>query len=384
MTRITKIALILLLLAIAATGIFFYLTRPSDEPAASTSDSKFQFFPGGGSAGGGAVTAGAPGGEAAVLSPRLLQIVKSPVIGAALAENEEKLLYYERSGGNLWRTDPEGGSAERLSNLTIVGLIRALWNANGISAAVSYLDQDQARSFLAGTATSSAAFLPRETTSFAWSPEGKAFYYTVVLRDGMHLTQSDSKGNNSRTLYINTLPDWKIEGAGPGAVALATRPSFLAPSLTILVSPAGRAADFVEGRGISILPNPAKPSFLVSSVDESGAPESLALYDDKGNLKARFNAATLAEKCAWNRAGTALYCAVPENAGRALPDSWYQGKILFRDRIMKITVEDGGISEVLPGSTFDAVDLFADSRERYLFFRNKRDSTLWRLELGER
>ena len=83
-----------------------------------------------------------------------------------------------------------------------------------------------------------------------------------------------------------------------------------------------------------------------------------------------------------------IYCAAPRLVnGTNYPDIWYQGEISFEDQIWKISVETGSASIILDpaatgvGEEVDGIKLVVDEGENYLFFVNKKDSFLWRVEL---
>ncbi|MEI6494976.1 MAG: hypothetical protein WCO03_02855, partial [bacterium] len=83
-----------------------------------------------------------------------------------------------------------------------------------------------------------------------------------------------------------------------------------------------------------------------------------------------------------------LYCAVPTivPAGE-YPDDWYRGEVKFNDSLWQINVADGKTtllnspSASLINEEMDATGLFLNPIETRLFFTNKRDRSLWMLDL---
>ena len=78
-------------------------------------------------------------------------------------------------------------------------------------------------------------------------------------------------------------------------------------------------------------------------------------------------------------------CAVPNNiTGNQYPDSWYQGLVSFDDFFLKINTVTGDkttIANSIDGTPVDGTYLFLDKAESLLFFTNKKDSTLWSLDI---
>ena len=63
------------------------------------------------------------------------------------------------------------------------------------------------------------------------------------------------------------------------------------------------------------------------------------------------------------------------------------GEISFSDEIWRINLENGSTTKiinptnVISGGEMDAIKLSLDENEDYLFFVNKKDSYLWKLDL---
>jgi hypothetical protein len=112
----------------------------------------------------------------------------------------------------------------------------------------------------------------------------------------------------------------------------------------------------------------------------------LGIFDVKSHSVKELNLYSLPEKCVWSANGVTVYCAVPADMSSGeYPDSWYQGLVSFTDRFVKIDASTLGMS-VIADSAYqtpvDATHLFLDDKEGILFFTNKKDSTLWSLDLN--
>ena len=95
-------------------------------------------------------------------------------------------------------------------------------------------------------------------------------------------------------------------------------------------------------------------------------------------------ATTLSEKCVWSNKQTGVvFCAVPQKlSGLPLPDSWWSGEVSFIDDLWRIDTETGEATMVWDQNDFDMVKMFLSPEEDYLFFVNKKDSTLWAVRLA--
>ena len=97
---------------------------------------------------------------------------------------------------------------------------------------------------------------------------------------------------------------------------------------------------------------------------------------------------TLPEKCVWGKNSDVLYCSVPKFIDQFdYPDAWYQGQVSFSDQIWKINVANNNAelladpASIAGGEDIDGIKLAVDDGENYLFFVNKDNSYLWKLDL---
>ena len=140
--------------------------------------------------------------------------------------------------------------------------------------------------------------------------------------------------------------------------------------------------------GLTALANPTLSRVVFSESTERSL--SLKQLTTKNGAVTDLPLATLArDKCIWDRSDTLLLCAVPSDLPPALyPDAWYQGAAVLSDDLWLADTLSGAVIlvallEETAGIAIDVIDPFLSSDERYLFFRNKNDSTLWSLKLTD-
>ncbi|NDE67984.1 hypothetical protein EB052_00090, partial [bacterium] len=99
---------------------------------------------------------------------------------------------------------------------------------------------------------------------------------------------------------------------------------------------------------------------------------------------------TLADKCAWGTVQKQyLYCAVPNRfTDGSYPDDWYTGQASFTDQIWRINSVTGEVLLLanpvgLASSLIDVTNPTLDPKESTLYFINKKDLSLWSLDLTQ-
>ena len=220
----------------------------------------------------------------------------------------------------------------------------------------------------------------------AWSPDGANIAYFVTQGTKTNLAISDANNKNARTIYTTPIPDFTIQWLTKKIVLLISRPSGLAPSLVLQINIDSKQVSTVFSGipGIVLVPTPDGSGFLYSRSTANGTPDTIAVYSLKDASITSLNEITVTDKCIFSPDGKKLYCGIP--SGSILPpspDSWYRGDTSFTDAIVAIDLSTHQETTLAASPTID-VDVtspFMSSDEKYLFFIDRKTSTLWRLDL---
>lgn len=401
MTLSQKKLLIYLTLGVLALGVIGFLIWRSIRPPASSIPS------GGGDGVGGAIIPypggippeAVPGGtlpgatstpESQVVpgrpAARLIRVTDFPVVSPSLSRDETKILFYRKDGGDLFSAELNGSGQKKISNLTILGLMEAVWSPARDRAAILYLDGSTVKSFL-HIGTSSVAVLPTDITSASWSPDGKSLAYTRREGDLLALSVADAGGRAPRTVLRVPVPDARITWVDADRIVFATPASGMAQGY--LFSHSRRAGTFqrIAGPTFGLLAawSPFSTRAVISSTAEGGVgmtTKVLNPFDPERKDQIPLAITTIPEKCVFASA-TELWCAVPRTLETAvpLPDLYLTGEINSSDRIVRIDLVKNTVEDILNQDDFDAVNLILTKDKNFLFFVNKKDGTLWSLKL---
>ncbi|MBI3442569.1 MAG: PD40 domain-containing protein [Candidatus Sungbacteria bacterium] len=318
---------------------------------------------------------------------KLLRLTDYSVIGPSLNKDETRALFYKKEGGGLYAVDFDAKNTEKLSPITVVGLLDAIWAPAGDRSAVQYLDRDTVKSFL-HIGTSSVAVLPPDIRSPTWSPDRKSLAY-LITRDGItNLIIADAAGKNPRTVLSNQLRDASIAWITPDKISFTTAPSGRAEGFVFVYSRVSGSLTQVLGPrfGLTARWSPDGSKILASFTNRTGNDLRLALLDPTGKELQRLPLVTLPDKCAWSADGKDIYCAVPRIApspDTTWPDDYLAGELALSDRIVEINPVTGDISPILDEGTLSISNLFTTKDKSILFFVNRTDGTLWRYKLKE-
>ncbi|OGZ54488.1 MAG: hypothetical protein A3H62_03710 [Candidatus Ryanbacteria bacterium RIFCSPLOWO2_02_FULL_44_40] len=329
----------------------------------------------------GAVTGGAESRSA------LFMVSDGPVAAATISGDGDGVLFYRSDVGHLYKTALTGGAAERVSNLTIPSTINAEWSTEKETAMVTFIEENRALRYFVlhyvGT-TTEGVVLPKETYAATLSPNGENIAYAVAVGDGASVVIASSSGKEQKNVLFSELADIELSWITDDLLFLKTRSSAFAPSILWSLSVSGKTQTLLTPKeGLGVLFSPDGGRFLYSETLRGG--RDLALYVANNNDEyLKLPATTLSEKCVWSNKQTGVvFCAVPQKlSGLPLPDSWWSGEVSFIDDLWRIDTETGEATMVWDQNDFDMVKMFLSPEEDYLFFVNKKDSTLWAVRLA--
>ncbi|OGG47746.1 hypothetical protein A3D66_03115 [Candidatus Kaiserbacteria bacterium RIFCSPHIGHO2_02_FULL_50_9] len=397
------IAVVFFLLVLGIVGIYYLQTNKTTTPG--TSGSRFDFFPFGQGpnifSSDTSSTQGSSTTEETSFSSvqKLRQLTSVPVAGfLPLKDSQEyQVLYMERATGHVYSVSVSSGEAKRISNTTIPKVQSALWLPGGSGAVLQYLDTDEESivTFSGAIATGTTerelagTFLPRNILSVTLSPGG-TLAYVLENGEGGDVTTSQPNGAKKTLLFSSPLKEWLVSWPATSTIMLSSKPSGETPGFLYFINTTSKTLTSVLGNvpGLTAIANRSLSRVVFAESGYGGI--SLKNLNTKTKEIAALPLNTLPlEKCAWSTlSDTVLFCAVPaEIPEGTYPDLWYQGSVSFVDNLWKIELDSGnstllGILSDQSNTTIDVVDPSISPDDRYVFFKNKNDGTLWSLELG--
>ena len=379
----------LIILGALGFGAYWYLSSSINAPAKSDKADGTGVVPGLPDTDGGETREEPPTGETPPpeMPPQeqaLAQLTNFSVVGPSLNTAEDRILFYKKEGGDLMSADFNGQKQEKISNITILGILDALWNSSRNRAVVQYIDGEMLKSFI-HSGTSSISALPTDILAASWSPDGKSLAYALPKNGGSaSLIIADSSGKNPKEVSTSPLTDSSIRWITSNLIALQTAPSGYAEGYIFLYSRSTGALNKILGlkNGLQTVWAPDGSKFLASHTNRAGKKLTLGIYDSAGKELFQTGLPALAEKCVWPDAKNA-FCAVPrsipENA--LLPDDYLMGEFNSSDRIIKINLDAKESKVIFDEGVFDISNIIASKDGSRIFFIDRSNGTLWRIKL---
>lgn len=315
------------------------------------------------------------------------------------------LRYVDKATGNIYQTFSDKIDERKFSSTIIPKVYEAYFGNQGGSVVMRYLKPDDRtietfvgtlpKEVLGGDTTGNnevkGSFLPDNVKDLSVSPDNSKIFYLFTSRNS--LDGSDTMTgtilnllNNKKTQIFNSpFTEWLSVWPTSNIITLSTKPSANIPGYMYSIDGVGKNLTEVLGNtnGLTTLSSPNGKLILYSDNNLS-----LNIYHPDTKTSDSLGAKTLSEKCVWGKMSDVVYCAVPKSIeSGGYPDNWYQGEVSFRDQLWKIDIKTKNATllldptTVVGGEEIDGIKLALDEGGNYLFFVNKKDSFLWKMNL---
>jgi hypothetical protein len=356
-------------------------------------------------------TEGVSDGGATVPKESLKQITNFPVAGgmAFIYEREtikvkdeatgqrEKLVekvpaikYVRSSNSHVYRMELDNKQGVEISTSTIPAIYEATFDSSGNYVVYRYLSElgTSIESFMGMIGTQNGQYLPENIIAIASAPSGNSFFYLTKDQSGGAVgTVFTPVGSKTTKIFTSPFSEWNIEWPGVSNVYLTTKPSGdVEGSVYSLNTTTGLFSKILGNiKGLTTKVSQDGNHIIYSKTTTSGP--KLFVYNLRDHSTSDLAVYTFADKCVFSINTVDAFCAVPNTIPSIEnPDLWYQGLDSYNDSIYKVNTNTGSISLVINTentSPIDATNLFLDKTERFLLFTNKKDSTLWSLDLSK-
>lgn len=355
--------------------------------------------------------------------PKLFMISKGPVSGAFTfdvdreipqdpkkldkdgkplpveTEQATKIRFTESATGHTNESYLDIVDIKKITNTTIPKVVESFFAGKaGTYSLLRYADEKNSIQTFSGNipllpekngapdTTLRGSYLPENITSISISPDREKIFTIVSSSSGSVGSTSIPDGTKRNQILSIAYSEWLSEWPNSKFVTITTKPSYKFPGYTYTIDVSTKEMKKVFGGipGLTTLTSPDMENIIFSrSVNNS---ISSNIYNVKSRESISLpGATTLPEKCVWY-SKIVLYCAVPTYFPEGnYPDAWYMGAVSFADQIYKINIDTFESSVIgtpsAVGAVIDVTNLTINPSGTFLTFINKRDGSLWGLDL---
>ncbi len=320
---------------------------------------------------------------------KLIKGEEGPIKGAVLNKTTSQVLYYQNR--NFLLTDFKGQAKSSIGGYPFIDVRGIKWNSNRNKALIK-----EKTDYIVYDLNKNTIIKLAEKVEYAdWYNNGtedrlvyKTFNYETKERK---IITADENGENEEDLVENLQYeriDFKIPKGGnkicynraPDANFEASLDCIdIKSKQTETLHKGVFAADYLWANNGNRL--------IVSYVNEQmGGNITISSMNSKGGEFRGLNFPTSVKKCVWSNDNRNIYCAMMVYAEKdvVLPNDWEANKYNSIDTFWKIDVETGKKRRLLESSEMipvDAENLFLDDNEKFLFFTDRVDRSVYAIPL---
>ncbi len=320
---------------------------------------------------------------------KFLEIASKGVAGAALYGSSSQIIFYQNQ--NFLISDFNGESKSSLASYPFLSVEEIVWEKEGKKALV----KSQGRYYYFNIEENKAIQLKDGIDLVRWNMEGDKIIYKYfdaqIKRRSLDIANPDGSDWKS---FVKDFPypkiNFQIKPQSKGLIYYPNPSAKLkSECFFVLLDGSQHKKIFDDKYGADFLFSPNGKKILVSSASsQEGNKMVLGVANENGGEYRGFRFATSVKKCVWSKDSRFVFCAImgglPSYA--ILPDEWEEGKYKSEDFFWKIDTETGKMERLLEkeeiSKTVDAVNLFLDKSEQYLFFIDRISGGLFRIAIN--
>lgn len=328
-------------------------------------------------------------GEKNVSSEKIISITDEPVAGFFVDEENKKILYYSSVNGKTWQVDLDGKNKKNISDKELTGLSEARWSPKGNRAITVFNSNDQKNLFLYDLDKKEASKLKNEIDEVFWDHFGNKILYKYFDNQTKKrsVDVSDLDGTNYRKLSDIYFRDVVIAPVPQSSLVSFWNEgnSEEKTQLQVVNINGGEVKTiFSEKFGADYLWSPSGKKSWVSFVENNNLVGGVVDIDGKYT---DLGIPTLASKIAWSSDGKKIYYALPGliQSEMVMPNDYNNKRFTTNDTFWKVDTTNGKKERIIElediSAGYDATKLFLSASEEILFFVNRIDGKIYRLQL---
>ncbi|KKQ53312.1 MAG: hypothetical protein US70_C0004G0029 [Parcubacteria group bacterium GW2011_GWD2_38_11] len=323
---------------------------------------------------------------------KITSISDGAVIGPIVDKKTEEIKYYDALTGIVWKMDSDGAKKEQITTVKVLGLKNALWSADHNKVLTTIQKEEQNSFYFYDHQAQTGSLLKNGLDTVVWDNLGTKIFYKYFNSISKERTLNISNPDGSDWQKIADITAKNLNIAPVPSTSLISywnSPNAIEETqLQVISITGGEAKTILSGKyGADYLWSPDGSKAIVSSLPNKDTKTVLLGVVTIDGKYQELNIPTLVSKCAWSLDNKTIYYALPGGipAGVVMPNDYQENKFNTEDTFWKMDITTGEKERIIETADikgkYDSSNMFLSATEDALYFVNKIDQKLYRLEL---
>ena len=288
--------------------------------------------------------------------------------------------------------DSDGAKKEQITTVKVLGLKNALWSADHNKVLTTIQKEEQNSFYFYDHQAQTGSLLKNGLDTVVWDNLGTKIFYKYFNSISKERTLNISNPDGSDWQKIADITAKNLNIAPVPSTSLISywnSPNAIEETqLQVISITGGEAKTILSGKyGADYLWSPDGSKAIVSSLPNKDTKTVLLGVVTIDGKYQELNIPTLVSKCAWSLDNKTIYYALPGGipAGVVMPNDYQENKFNTEDTFWKMDITTGEKERIIETADikgkYDSSNMFLSATEDALYFVNKIDQKLYRLEL---
>ncbi len=323
---------------------------------------------------------------------KIVAIVNDSVLNPVITQDGLAINYFSEKDHKFYQIDLDGSNKKDLFSQKFFKLTQFFWSPDRLKIILKFQDSKNPLAYL-NIQTQKITPISKEIDAIAWNTLSDKIYYKFYNPQNKEKSLNIANPDTSHWKELTKLKYRYISLAQvpkTGLVSFWNRGDAYQKTNLQTVSLLGEKAQtiFQNTYGTDYLWSPLGNKILFSHTDTKGGHKiMLAVMNSNGGEYTNLNIPTFISKCVWSKDERFIYYTLPGGIDdtAVLPNDYTSNKFNTMDTFWKVDLQTGEKTRLLDlkdiEQKYDATQLFLNKDESLLFFLNRIDQKLYKINL---